>query len=403
MTKASIQAVAREAGVSVSTVSRTFAKPDLVLPETRDRVMTAAEKLDYSVSRSAAALKSGQSFRIALLASETITTWFNANIFAGLDSALRPSGYDTVPYPMRNAAERHDFFADLPVRRNADAVIVSSFDIEPAEVERLKHMHVPIVGINIPSTDGFDAGVSIDDYAATRSAIEHLIALGHRHIAFVGSAPTETNMRYSAEARLQGVIDAAAAHPGIELTPLSIQRGLGESNAALNAVLNASPSITAFCFEDDEMAAPVSPASIRAAGTSGHLHHRLRRFHPVRRRGTDHTASGPVRNGRGRRAHGIGCHCGQVNRTGIRTAGHSANTARNHRAACRNSSVRAGVTTLPPQNADKSTFACVIHMISLSSSIQRLGLHTAVRAQPEQPNHNAPGTGRNRHDRQQPQ
>ena len=257
MTKASIQAVAREAGVSVSTVSRTFAKPDLVLPETRDRVMTAAEKLDYSVSRSAAALKSGQSFRIALLASETITTWFNANIFAGLDSALRPSGYDTVPYPMRNAAARHDFFADLPVRRNADAVIVSSFDIEPAEVARLKHMHVPIVGINIPSTDGFDAGVSIDDYAATRSAIEHLIALGHRHIAFVGSAPTETNMRYSAEARLQGVIDAAAAHPGIELTPLSIQRGLGESNAALNAVLNASPSITAFCFEDDEMAAPV--------------------------------------------------------------------------------------------------------------------------------------------------
>ena len=239
MTKASIQAVAREAGVSVSTVSRTFAKPDLVLPETRDRVMNAAEKLDYSVSRSAAALKSGQSFRIALLASETITTWFNANIFAGLDSALRPSGYDTVPYPMCNAAERHDFFADLPVRRNADAVIVSSFDIEPAEV------------------DGFDAGVSIDDYAATRSAIEHLIALGHRHIAFVGSAPTETNMRYSAEARLQGVIDATAAHPGIELTPLSIQRGLGESNAALNAVLNASPSITAFCFEDDEMAAPV--------------------------------------------------------------------------------------------------------------------------------------------------
>ena len=44
MTKASIQAVAREAGVSVSTVSRTFAKPDLVLPETRDRVMTAAER-----------------------------------------------------------------------------------------------------------------------------------------------------------------------------------------------------------------------------------------------------------------------------------------------------------------------------------------------------------------------
>ncbi len=115
--------------------------------------MTAAEKLDYSVSRSTAALKSGQSFRIALLASETITTWFNANIFAGLDSALRPSGYDTVPSPMRNAAERHMTSLRIcPVQRNADKMIKNCFDIEPAEMERLKHMHVPIVGINIPST-----------------------------------------------------------------------------------------------------------------------------------------------------------------------------------------------------------------------------------------------------------
>ena len=59
MTQASIQAVAREAGVSVSTVSRAFAKPDLVLPETLERVMAAAEKLNYRISRSAAALKSG--------------------------------------------------------------------------------------------------------------------------------------------------------------------------------------------------------------------------------------------------------------------------------------------------------------------------------------------------------
>lgn len=257
MTKASIQAVAREAGVSVSTVSRTFAKPDLVLPETRDKVMAAAEKLDYSVSRSAAALKSGQSFRIALLASETITTWFNSNIFAGLDSVLRPAGYDTVVYPMSNAEERRSFFEDLPVRRNADAVIVSSFNIEPAEVQRLKHMHVPIIGINIPSTEGFDAGVSIDDRAASRSAIEHLIALGHRHIAFVGSVRTRTTMRYSAEARLQGLLDAATSRPGVSVQTLQVPRGAAEINAALNAVLNAAADVTAFCFEDDDMALPV--------------------------------------------------------------------------------------------------------------------------------------------------
>ena len=48
--KASIQAVAAEAGVSISTVSRTFAKPNLVLPETRSKVMAAAEKLAGAIN-----------------------------------------------------------------------------------------------------------------------------------------------------------------------------------------------------------------------------------------------------------------------------------------------------------------------------------------------------------------
>lgn len=134
--KASIQAVAAEAGVSISTVSRTFAKPNLVLPETRSKVMAAAEKLDYRISRSAAALKTGQSFRVALLMSDPISTWFNSNTYAGLDSVLHPAGYDISIFEMADAHDRHEFFATLPVRRNVDAVIVNSFNIVPEEVEK---------------------------------------------------------------------------------------------------------------------------------------------------------------------------------------------------------------------------------------------------------------------------
>ncbi|OZG65629.1 LacI family DNA-binding transcriptional regulator [Bifidobacterium eulemuris] len=257
MAKASIQAVARAAGVSVSTVSRTFAKPDLVLPDTRDKVLAAAERLEYRVSRSAAALKSGQTLRVALLASERISTWFNANVFAGLDAVLRPAGYDIAPFPMSSVEERQRFFADLPVRRNADAVIVSSFNIEPDEVERLKNMRVPVIGVNIPASEGFDAGVSIDDHAASRRAAEHLIALGHRHIAFVGGTATRSGMRFSAEARLQGIIDACARHDGVEAVPLMINRSELDVNSSLNAVLSASPELTAVCFQDDELALPV--------------------------------------------------------------------------------------------------------------------------------------------------
>ena len=258
MTKASIQAVAHEAGVSPSTVSRTFAKPDLVLPETRARVMAAARRLDYHISRSAAALKSGQSFRVALLTSESIATWFNATVYAGLSSVLQPAGYDIAVFPMASADDRREFFETLPVRRNADAVIVSSFDIDPAEVDQLKRMGVPIIGVNIPSPDGFDAGVSIDDRAAERTAVEHLVALGHRQIAFVGYGESTDlqDLRFSASARLRGALDACAAHKrdGVDLEPLVLTGN--QPGAAVSLILTASPAPTAVCICDDEVAVP---------------------------------------------------------------------------------------------------------------------------------------------------
>ena len=133
MHKAGIRDVAREAGVSISTVSRAFTKPQLVSQATRDRVMAAANKLDFNISRSAMALKSGQTYRVALLMSEGITSWFNAEVFAGIDDVMHGKGYDISLYQHINDAETRDrFFTVLPVLRNVDAVFVASFAIEPA-------------------------------------------------------------------------------------------------------------------------------------------------------------------------------------------------------------------------------------------------------------------------------
>ena len=227
--KASIQAVAAEAGVSISTVSRTFAKPNLVLPETRSKVMAAAEKLDYRISRSAAALKTGQSFRVALLMSDSISTWFNSNTYAGLDSVLHPAGYDISIFEMADAHDRHEFFATLPVRRNVDAVIVNSFNIVPEEVEKLSNMKVPIVGINIPSINGFNATVSIDD---------------------------RQNMVFSAEARLHGLMETAEERK-MTVERIAIRNYEDATNTILNSLLTMDPAPTALYCESDELALPV--------------------------------------------------------------------------------------------------------------------------------------------------
>lgn len=256
--RASIHDVAARAGVSTSTVSRTLSKPDLVLPSTRRKVLAAARALEYHVSRSAASLKSGQTMRIALLANGHITSWFNANIFAGLDGVFHSHGYDISVFPMNDADQRHEFFEDLPVRRNADAVVVSSFNIDVREIDKLKDMNVPLIGVNVPSQEGFDAAVGIDDSAAMHMAVEYLISLGHRHITYAYSTPNHSHrLQFSADARLNGFLESCERHPDVAPATLGVDDGTDTTTTILDYLADASAKPTALCLQNDDMALPL--------------------------------------------------------------------------------------------------------------------------------------------------
>ena len=182
--KASIGDVALKAGVSNATVSRTFAHPEQVSEATRLKVQAAADALNFSVSRSAGILKSGRTYRIALLVGSGVIEWFTAEIIAGLNDVLRDAGYDLVIYPIEGSEARDAFFEELPVRSNADAVFVSSFGISPDEVKRLGTAKIPIIGINTTS-EGFDATVGINDKEGIKLIVRHLAKLGHRNLLYL--------------------------------------------------------------------------------------------------------------------------------------------------------------------------------------------------------------------------
>ena len=135
MDKAGIREVAKAAGVSISTVSRAFTRPELVSERTRRKGLDTADRLDFNISRSATALKSGQTYRVAMLMNEEITSWFNMEVFAGINSVMHDAGYDISLFQHVDTGEnRRDFFTNLPVRRNVDAVFVTSFGVEPEEI-----------------------------------------------------------------------------------------------------------------------------------------------------------------------------------------------------------------------------------------------------------------------------
>ena len=101
--------------MSISTVSRAFTRPELVSERTRRKVLETADKLDFNISRSATSLKSGQSYRVAMLMNEEITGWFNTEVFAGIESVMHNAGYDVSLFQHVDTAEnRKEFFTNLP-------------------------------------------------------------------------------------------------------------------------------------------------------------------------------------------------------------------------------------------------------------------------------------------------
>lgn len=260
MGKADIHDVAKAAGVSISTVSRAFTRPELVSAKTRRKVLEIADKLDFNISRSATALKSGQTYRVAMLMNEEITSWFNTQVFAGIESLMHPAGYDISLFQHIDTAQnRHEFFSELPIRRNVDAVFVASFAIDPHEVEQLQRLRVPVIGINTPSSDGFDATISIDDEKGMYKATQHLINLGHKHIVYPCSEAAET-MDSSIDSRARGFIraceDAQGKHD-INWQVLSVPRGPAFADSALSALLNLDEFPDAICCQMDMMAIPL--------------------------------------------------------------------------------------------------------------------------------------------------
>lgn len=260
MDKAGIREVAKAAGVSISTVSRAFTRPELVSERTRRKVLDTADRLDFNISRSATALKSGQTYRVAMLMNEEITSWFNMEVFAGINSVMHDAGYDISLFQHVDTGEnRRDFFTNLPVRRNVDAVFVTSFGVEPEEIQQLQRIHVPIIGINTPSQEGFDATISIDDEDGMFSSAQHLINLGHKNIVYVCSDAVDS-INSSIDARGQGFIRACKTMEGthdFKWRVLSVPRGKTFADSALTALLALDEFPDGICCQTDRMAIPL--------------------------------------------------------------------------------------------------------------------------------------------------
>ena len=180
----SIYEVAHAAGISVATVSRVLNDKGPVRAETRQRVLEAVEQLGYVPHSAARSLSTRRTMSIGVLLPDMHGAFFS-EIVRGIDLAARAAGYHLlVSGSHSDAAETAALLQTLHGR--VDGLILMAPGLGGAWLQKALPRRVPVVLLNDDGTDDRHDSLRIDNRLGARLAVEHLIGLGHRAIAFLG-------------------------------------------------------------------------------------------------------------------------------------------------------------------------------------------------------------------------
>ena len=250
---ASIEDVAKLAGVSIATVSRSLRGLPDVATATRDRVLAAAQELDYVASPFAARLASGRSSTLGVVV-PFVNRWFFSEVLGSVESVLSNANYDLLLHNLGDSDGRARFFSILPVRKRVDAVLVVSLALTEDEVAALQTLELPVGVLGVKHPGMFS--VRIDDVTAATAAVNHLLSLGHRRIGLIGG-DTDDPMRFTPPHHrgtgYRQALIAAGVEPDPALSVLgyfTVQGG----EVAMQQLLDNPDRPTAVFAESDEMA-----------------------------------------------------------------------------------------------------------------------------------------------------
>ncbi|GAA1650486.1 LacI family DNA-binding transcriptional regulator [Kribbella alba] len=208
MKRPTVQDVAREAGVSPSTVSRALHTRGYASPDVRDRVRAAAEKIGYVLDHNARNLRSRTSTSIGVLISD-LRNPFYADLAAGIEEELRAAEYQMVLVNDNADPAEEMRAAETLLAMRVPGVIVTPVTADCPRMLQDNGVHVVCADRELRRSGG-DVVLS-DNKAGARELTEHLIGLGHSRI---GLLIDETKWSTGA-GRLAGF---RAAHVDADLT-----------------------------------------------------------------------------------------------------------------------------------------------------------------------------------------
>lgn len=218
---ATLRDVAREADVSVSTVSRVFNEPDKVRDDTRQRVQQAVDELGYRPSRVARRLRleNGLAHMLGLVIPDIQNPFF-ADLARGVEDIAQANGYTVIVNNSDEDSAKQRLCLETLRTESVDGVIVPPVREQDEDIDTLARSGVPVVCVDRRMRMiAYDTIVS-DNVRGAYEAVTHLIENGHRRIGFIGGIPTIS----TTVERREGY-EKALADNGIDVDRMLIREG----------------------------------------------------------------------------------------------------------------------------------------------------------------------------------
>jgi len=250
MKPATIRDVASRAEVSVASVSRVLNGAGPVTDSTRQRVLDAVEALSYVPHSGARSLSTSRTDTVGIILPDLFGEYFS-ELIRGMDLAARQHGLHLIVSSSHDDADEASA-AIRSMRGRVDGMIVLSPHLDAANLAAGLAGSTPVLLMNGGANDADRPSIVVDNHGGAVAAVEHLIALGRRHIVHV-AGPTGN---LEAETRMAGYLQAMA-EAGLTARVLEGDFNQAAGHRAMRDALTTGQPIDAVFAGNDMMAVGV--------------------------------------------------------------------------------------------------------------------------------------------------
>ncbi len=260
----SIKDVAAAAQVSIGTVSNVMNRPELVSPATRYRVERTMADLGFVRNESARQLRAGTSRTLAYVMLDASNPFFT-DVARGIEQAADDRDLSLFLCNSDGRAAREYLHLARLQQQRVQGILITPVDFESPALRQIARRGTPIVVVDRAGGDADLCSVSVDDVRGGRLAVQHLVDLGHRRIAFIGGPLSIGQVRD----RIDGGRDAwrAAGLPASDLVHLPTEAlTVADGSLAGERLVDLPPGdrpSAVFCA-NDLLALGVLRAALRA-------------------------------------------------------------------------------------------------------------------------------------------